>query len=94
MGSIAERVYTGQADIERLESRITELPDEARVELTLVDGRRMTGVVVARPTIQTYRDSEGREGINGHVRIDEDDDGDTHYVWLDQIAGVTSLGSH
>ena len=93
MGSIADRVYTDQSAIKRLESRTQELPDEALVELILVDGTRLTGVVVTRPTIQTFRDTQGREGINGQVRIDELHTGHSRYLWLDSIQQVTALGS-
>jgi len=93
MGRIADRVYTDQTEITRLELRTEELPDEAVVELMLVDGTRVTGVVVVRPTIQTFRDPEGCEGINGLVRIDELHSGHSRYLWLDSIQKVTALGS-
>lgn len=93
MGSIAERVYTDPLEISRLESRIETLPDEAMVELVLADGSSITGIVVARPTIQTFRDAKGCEGMNSLVRIDELHTGLSQYIWLDRISQVTALGS-
>lgn len=92
MGRIAERVYTDQDDIARIESWVEQLPDEARVAVRLVDGGEVQGVVAARPTVQTFLDGNDHEGLNAIVRID--DAGDprrAHYIWLDRIAGVRHL---
>ena len=64
MTAIAERVHTRQDEIALIESRIVELPDEAIVEVTLEDGRKLKGLVTVRPTIQTFRDADGREGCS------------------------------
>lgn len=94
MGQFAECVYTDQADIALLESRAMQLPDEAKVELVLIDGSRVEGVVSAHPTVQVFRDNEGEEGINGVVRIDDASDPQrTHYLWLDEILEVRQTGS-
>jgi len=93
MSSIAERVYTDQADIQRLKATVETMPDEAIVEILLVDGNRIVGTVVSRPSLQTFLDPKGQEGINGHVRIDVRDTGQSMYVWLDRIAQVVTLGS-
>lgn len=94
MSNTAERVHTDQAQIARLEERVTELDDEAVVELRLVDGTIVTGVVAVRPSMQTFRDAEGREGTNAYVRIDDPDRPERwQYIWLDQIERVTRLGS-
>ena len=92
MGRTAERVYTDDADIARLEGLMEQLPDEARVELLLADGSRVAGVVSVRPTVQTFLDPQGEEGINGVVRIDDAaDPSQAHYIWLDVIREVRPL---
>lgn len=94
MGQFADCVYTDQADIALLESRATQLPDEAQVELVLIDGRKVEGVVSAHPTVQMFHDSDGEEGINAMVRIDDAQDPQrTHYLWLDEILEVHQTGS-
>ena len=92
MGRTAERVYTNDADIARMEALMEQLPDEARVELLLEDGSSVTGVVSVRPTVQAFLDPKGEEGINGVVRIDDAaDPSRAHYVWLDVIREVRRL---
>lgn len=94
MTNTAERVHTDQAQIARLEERVKELHDEAVVELRLLDGTVVTGVVAVRPSVQTFRDAEGREGTNAYVRIDDPEQPERwQYIWLDQIENVTRLGS-
>ncbi|TWI03684.1 uncharacterized protein DUF3247 [Luteimonas cucumeris] len=94
MGQFAECVYTDQADIALLESRATQLPDEAKVALVLIDGSKVEGVVSARPTVQIFHDDAGEEGINGLVRIDDAHDPQrAHYLWLDEILEVHQTGS-
>ena len=94
MSSMAERVHTDPAQIARLHERVRELDDEALVELRLVDGTLVTGVVAVRPSMQTFRDAEGREGTNAYVRLDDRDQPERRqYIWLDQIERVTRLGS-
>ena len=89
-----DHLYTQQADIARMEALIRQLPDEARVEITLADGGSITGIVPTRPAVQVFRDAEGQEGFNAVVRIDDHKRPDvTHYLWLDRIASVTALGS-
>lgn len=94
MGQFAECVYTDQADIALLESRATQLPDEAKVEVVLIDGSKLQGVVTARPTVQMFRDGAGDEGINGVVRIDDaGDPAQPHYLWLDEILEIHQTGT-
>lgn len=89
MGQFAECVYTDQADIALLESRAMQLPDEARVEVVLIDGSKVQGVVSTRPIVQVFRDSDGEEGINAQVRIDDARHPEqAHYLWLDEILEV------
>lgn len=68
---IADTVYTAQVDIDRLQARIFELPNDAHVQLTLDDGRVLAGIVSARPTIQQFFDRSGREGSNATVRLEQ-----------------------
>lgn len=94
MSNTAERVHTDQAQIARLQKRVTELQDESIVELLLLDGTVVTGVVAVRPSVQTFRDAEGREGSNAYVRIDDQEQPERwQYIWLDQIERVIRLGS-
>jgi hypothetical protein len=94
MSSIAERVHTDQAEIALIESRIMELNDEAIVELSLSDGRKLQGVVTVRPSVQTFRDPDGREGINALLRLDDlHEPGKTHHIWVDQVTDIFPLGS-
>ncbi|MGH8025295.1 MAG: DUF3247 family protein [Pseudoxanthomonas sp.] len=94
MAQIAERVHTDQREIALIESRIVELNDASAVELSLSDGRKLQGVVTVRPSVQTFRDAEGREGINALLRLDDlHRPGKTHHVWLDQVTGIFPLGS-
>lgn len=94
MTQIAERVHTDQAQIALIESRIMELNDAVAVELSLSDGRKLKGVVTVRPSVQTFRDAEGREGINSLLRLDDlQHPGETHHVWLDQVTDIFPLGN-
>ncbi|GAB2508205.1 DUF3247 family protein [Lysobacter humi (ex Lee et al. 2017)] len=92
----ADTVYTAQVDIDRLQARIFELPNDAHVELTLVDGRVLAGIVSGRPTIQQFFDRSGREGSNATVRLEQPAlDAPERAGWidlfLDQIVQVRAL---
>lgn len=92
MTQIAERVHTDQAQIALIESRIMELNDAVAVELSFSDGRKLQGVVTVRPSVQTFRDAEGREGINALLRLDDLHDPEkTHHIWLDQVTDIFPL---
>lgn len=92
MAKYAKHVYTDQAQIAALEAWVTQLPDEARVQLTLDDGSRLLGTVAARPTIQAFRDEAENEGMNGLLRLDDlDSPVQQHLVWLDRIREVRPL---
>ena len=94
MTRIAERVHHDPAEIARIESRILELDDQAIFEVLLDDGLRLEGTVTVRPSIQTFRDAEGNEGANALLRLDDlHAPGQSHYLWLDRIAGLQRLGS-
>ncbi|MEO8365040.1 MAG: DUF3247 family protein [Pseudoxanthomonas sp.] len=94
MTKIVERVHTRQDEIALLESRIAELPDEAIVEITLDDGRKLKGLVTVRPTLQTFRDADGQEGVNAVLRLDDlEQPGQSHQVWLDRVSNIFHMGS-
>lgn len=94
MGKCAERVYTDQASIRRLESLIDELPTHGHVVLVMKDGSSCDGVVSTRPNMQMFRDADEREGINARVRLQRPDVPDwSRHVWLDQVARVEHLDS-
>ena len=94
MTRFAEHVYTEQSDIARIESWAEQLEDEAMVEIRLAGGERVEGFVTARPTIQVFRDGEGREGMNAVVRIDDLADPEhAHYLWLDRIIDIRRTGT-
>ena len=94
MSNIAERVHTDQGEIALIESRIMELNDAVAVELSLSDGRKLQGVVTVRPSVQTFRDADGREGINALLRLDDlHEPGKTHHIWLEQVTDILRLGN-
>lgn len=92
----APRVYTRQVDIDRLQSMIFALPNDRHVQLTLDDGRVLTGIVAGRPMTMQFFDAEGREGTNGTVRLEQpalEHPEDARWVdlFLDQIVEVRPL---
>lgn len=92
MTQLADRVVTDSADIARLTRLIEDLADEARVCLVLIDGSRRLGVVTARPSLQTFLDLSGREGVNAVLRVDDPKiEGGTCYLWLDEIIEVRPI---
>lgn len=94
MSQLADHVHTDPIEIARLETLITQLPSEARVVLTLDDGRELRGTVAVRPTVQLFRDYHGQEGNNALLRLDDaDNPAHAQYVWLDQVRKVTPLGT-
>jgi len=98
MGRQAECVYTDQADIQRLEALVGQLPTNGHVHLTLRDGSQVDGVISERPNVQLFRDGEDNEGINGVLRLERPAEPDwNRYVWLDQITAIkhhdSTLGS-
>ncbi|NZA28455.1 DUF3247 family protein [Luteimonas sp. SJ-92] len=95
MGQNAGRVYTSQADIDRIEALAVQLPDEANVELRLDSGDTVAGVVAVRPVVQTFLGPGGEEGINAVVRIDDAlEPGRSHYVWLGGVRELRRVGTN
>lgn len=92
MSKYTKNVYTGETKIHELEHLITQLPSEARVQITLEDGRKLRGTVAVRPTIQEFRGEDEDEGMNGLLRLDDlDTPAHQYHIWLDAIRGVESL---
>lgn len=92
MSRIAGRVYTAAADIARFEAIALQLPQDARVAITLDDGSQVQGIVTAMPTLQMFFDPQDNEGLNGVVRIEGVPAGSgDHYLWLDRIQSVRPL---
>ncbi len=93
---IAPRVYTAQADIDRMQAMIFELPNDEHVQLTLPDGRVFTGIVAARPMTMQFFDPDGVEGTNGTVRLEQsalEHPEDARWVdlFLDQIVSIRHI---
>ncbi|WP_369934346.1 DUF3247 family protein [Xanthomonas tesorieronis] len=92
MTKYADAVHTDPEAIAALQAWLPKLPDQAQVLLRLDDGSQVSGTVSIRPTLQTFRDREEREGINGVVRLDDLlHPEQQHYVWLDRIRAVEPL---
>lgn len=97
MTRVAPQVHIDNAEIARLEALALRLPQDQRVQLRLDDGREFTGMVSQMPTVQTFYDPNGVEGLNAIVRLEcfLDDgrphQGGEHYIWLDHIADVMPL---
>ena len=99
MSRDAPRVHVDAAAIARLEAIAVQLPQDAQVQVRLVDGSQLRGMVSATPTVQAFYDADGREGMNAVVRIESflDDGrphgGGDHYLWLDQVDAVERLSN-
>ena len=97
MSRSAPRVHGEQSVIARMEQVATQLEQDARVELRTDRGECFRGMVSVTPSVQSFYDAEGREGLNGVVRLEAFlDDGRPHpgglqYLWLDEIAHVERL---
>lgn len=94
MSRNADHVYSAPADIARLESHIAHLRDDARVQLSMHDGRVLRGVVATLPGLQTFYGPGDVEGLNGMLRLEEPLDGGgsrVHNLWLDQIDAIRPL---
>jgi len=95
MSREAPRVYADPVAIARLEKVAVQLPQDARVEIELDDGSRLRGMVSMTPTVQSFFDPDGNEGLNGVARIECEADGtatgQSEYLWLDTIGNVEHL---
>jgi hypothetical protein len=94
MGREADTVHTDQGSIARLQALVKDLPDNAKVRLHLHDGSTVEGIVTVVPTVQNFVDADGVEGVNGVVKlIDNDRPSWSATVSLDTIARVEHLDS-
>lgn len=93
MTKLADRVYRDPADLRRLTALVEQLPDEGLVDLQLIDGSWRAAVVTTRPSLQTFLDRDGREGINAVLRIDDPRTGRSDYLWIDELAQVRPIHS-
>ncbi|MET0256651.1 MAG: DUF3247 family protein [Luteibacter sp.] len=94
MGREADSIQNGPGGIARLHALVAELRDNAKVTLRLQDGSSLTGVVAVVPTVQTFVDAEGTEGINGVVKLTDPARPEwSATVSLDTIASVEHLDS-
>jgi hypothetical protein len=94
MGREADTIHTDKGTISRLEALIHELRDNAKVVIHLQDGSTVQGIVAVVPTVQTFVDANGTEGINGVVKlIDNDRPNWSATVALDTITRVEHLDS-
>lgn len=100
MSRVAPKVYRDPARISALQALAMQLPQSARVEVTLDDGSSLRGIVSMRPTIQAFFDPRGEEGTNGVFRLEAERAGSemdagplagSRYLWLDHIDRVQTL---
>ena len=93
----APRVHGDQAVIARMERFAQQLPQDAFVALQTDTGECLRGIVSFTPTVMSFFDADGREGLNGVVRLEAFlDDGRPHqgglrYLWLDEVVQVERL---
>jgi hypothetical protein len=94
MGREADTIHTDRSTIGRMQALIRELRDNAKVVIHLQDGSTMQGIVAVVPTMQTFVDADGTEGINGVVKLIDNDRPDwSATVALDTIVRVEHLDS-
>ncbi|HEX7338983.1 MAG TPA: DUF3247 family protein [Rhodanobacteraceae bacterium] len=89
MGQKAPRVCTKSEDVRQLEAWIGKLPAHMPVSVTDKAGKQYDGIVCIRPSVQSFRDRDGVEGVNGVLRLENAaaDNGE-YRIWLDEIADV------
>ena len=94
MSSTAPHVVIDDVGIRKLNALVRELQGNSHVVLLLRDGSTCEGVVTVRPSMQTLRDPDEREGANGEVQLERPDTPTWHRrIWLDQIVRVEHLDS-
>nr|WP_305805879.1 DUF3247 family protein [Stenotrophomonas sp. YIM B06876] len=92
MARYAPHVYVDQSRIAVLESLITRLPGEARVQLVLEDDSRVSGTVSVQPALQQFHDHTEQSGVNAMVRLDDlERPAQQHLIWLDTIREINEL---
>lgn len=92
MGKTTARVHVDPEAIARLTELVMQLPGNAKVTIEHGDGEVASGIVCVRPTLQSFRDELGREGINGVLRLeDASAPGGERRIWLDRIHSVKPM---
>jgi len=82
-------VHADRSRIERMAALCSHLDEEERVSVALDDGSQVTGVVLAKPSLQTFLDADGNEGLNAVVKLDDvDGSGRARSYWLDTVVDV------
>src|SRR5690606_41554277 len=85
----AARVHADRSRIERMAALCSHLDEEERVSVALDDGSQVTGVVLAKPSLQTFLDADGNEGLNAVVKLDDvGGSGRARSYWLDLVVDV------
>ncbi len=90
MSRSAPRVHADPAVIARMEALCDRLEQDARIALRTDGGEWIRGIVSPQPTVQSFFDPDGNEGLNGVVKV-ETDGGGERYLWLDEVAFVEHL---
>lgn len=94
MSQTPARIFTSREDLDAIEQRIVLLDDEARVRVTLDDGAVVEGTVSARPTLEIFRNSDGDEGHNARLRLDDLQRPDVpHYIWVGDVRVIERVAS-
>ena len=94
MSQTPPRIFTSREDLDTIEQRIVLRDDEARVRITLEDGSVVEGTVSARPTLEIFRNSDGDEGHNARLRLDDLLRPESpHFIWLGDVRDIERLGS-
>lgn len=92
MGKTTSRVHVKPEAIRHLKALIGQLPGNAKVTVEYGNGETASGIVCVRPTVQSFRDELGREGVNSLLRLeDASAPGGERHIWLDQIHSVKPL---
>lgn len=92
MGRYAPRVYTADAEVDRLRALQLALEPDVEMELRISGGRLVTGTILARPSVQQFLGPAGEEGTNGQVTVDVPGEG-KQTLWLDEIEEYLRIGS-
>lgn len=94
MSQQAEHVYNDPARLARLEVLVGQLPPNGHVNVSLRNGTVYDGIVCARPSMEIFRDQEGREGFNALLRLGRAGMSEwSRYIWLDEISRIEHMDS-
>jgi hypothetical protein len=94
MGRTAAIVFTEPEDIARMQRWVDELAVNARVRIHTNDGDAVEGVVTVTPTVQVFEGDDGKQGVNGVVKLENPAQPDwSGVVWLGDIEHVEHMDS-